>query len=222
MSQESRLIRLSLLGAVLAGCSHEVVPPSDYTPLAVDLAPGISALPLSDRGDAADTLFTRLDADQTCVEFDNPIDTAHPLKYLYASSMACGGVSVGDVDGDGRPDLFMSSGPEANRLYLQVAPWKFEDQAQSAGVSGGNAWGVGSALVDIDDDGDLDIYVCNYVAPNQLYINQGDGTFAEQARQYGLDIVDACHTPAFCDYDGDGDLDLYLLTNRHYRPVGAL
>ncbi len=75
-------------------------------------------------------------------------------------------------------------------------------------------------MVDIDNDGDLDIYVCNYDAPNELWINDGGGRFQEQAARWRLDCVDASLTPAFCDYDRDGDLDLYLLTYKYYRSGG--
>ena len=80
-------------------------------------------------------------------------------------------------------------------------------------------------MADVDGDGDLDIYVCNYDSPNELFINQGvDGSgivqFVDEARAFGVDIVDASHVPAFCDYDRDGDLDLYVLTNRYEDPNG--
>ena len=69
-------------------------------------------------------------------------------------------------------------------------------------------------MVDINNDGRLDIYVCNYDSPNQLYINKGKNRFVEQAAEQGVAISDASMMPAFCDYDRDGDLDLYLLTYR--------
>ncbi|WP_197527793.1 FG-GAP-like repeat-containing protein [Posidoniimonas polymericola] len=150
----------------------------------------------------------------------HPTDTSHPMKRLYYSGFAGGGVAIGDVDNDRRPDLFITSGPGGNRLYRQTGDLRFEDVTARAGVSGGESWGAGSAMVDIDADGDLDLYVCNYDSPNQLYLNQGDGRFVEGAAERGLDCVDACLTPAFCDFDGDGDLDLYVLTNRYYREGG--
>ena len=149
-----------------------------------------------------------------------PLDTQHPLKQLYTGGFFCGGVSMGDVDGDDRPDLFIISGPGPNRLYRQTAEFVFEDITAQAGVDGGDDWGVGAAMVDIDDDGDLDIYLCNYEAPNQLFVNEGNGKFTEAAARFGLDIVDSSLLPAFCDYDRDGDLDCYLLTNRVFRPGG--
>ena len=89
-----------------------------------------------------------------------------------------------------------------------------------AGVGGGDAWGAGATAVDIDGDTFVDIYICNYDAPNQLFLNQRDGTFREAAPEFGLDIIDASLMPTFCDYDRDGDLDVWILTNRYYREGG--
>src|SRR4029079_17727950 len=102
-----------------------------------------------------------------------------------------GGGAIGDIDSDGRPDIFFVSGPGPNRLYRQVSDWKFEDVTERAGVAGGDAWGCGAILFDITGDGRLDIYVCNYDSPNQFFINQGDGTFREEAFEYGLNLTDA-------------------------------
>ncbi|MCA9265414.1 MAG: VCBS repeat-containing protein [Planctomycetales bacterium] len=142
------------------------------------------------------------------------------MSRLYHSGYVCGGVAVGDVDGDGRLDIYLVSGPEENRLYRQVDDFQFEDITGSANVSGERRWGTGATFVDIDNDDDLDIYICNYDAPNQLYINDGRGRFTENAAAAGLNVHDACLMPSFCDYDRDGDLDVYLLTNRFYRAEG--
>ena len=164
--------------------------------------------------------FHRLDARRTGVDFVVPLDTTHPLKRLYVSGFFCGGVAIGDVDNDDRPDLFLVSGPRQNGLFRQIGDFEFENVTDLAGVGGGDSWGTGAAMVDVDNDGDLDIYVCNYDSPNLLYINQGDARFVESARDFGLDIVDSCVLPTFCDYDGDGDLDCYVLMNRYYRDGG--
>ncbi|MCA9261122.1 MAG: VCBS repeat-containing protein [Planctomycetales bacterium] len=165
-------------------------------------------------------MFSRLSPDESGVTMVPALDTSHPLKRLYYSGFAAGGVAIGDVDGDDRPDLYLTNGPGANRLYLQQDGWEFIDATQRAAVDGGDRWGAGTAMVDIEGDGDLDLYVCNYDAPNQLFVNQGDGRFVERAAQFQLDLRDASLTPAFCDYDQDGDLDLYVLTNRYYRAGG--
>lgn len=217
-------IAIALCGlSASVGC-HQTGAESDGKSSNANLSEGIVATPLAAKsksvGDSQPTLFSRLPPDQTGVDFINPIDTSHSLKFLYSSSMACGGVAIADVNADGRADIYLTSGPKANRLYLQTSDWKFTDATEKAGVDGGAAWGVGAAIVDVDGDGDLDIYVCNYRTPNQLYINDGKGAFTERAKEFDVDINDSSHTPAFCDYDHDGDLDLYLLTNRMYRREG--
>jgi len=184
-------------------------------------AAGITAEPLeSPTSGKAETVFESLSPEMTGVDFVNPIDQSHPQKYLFSSALACGGVAVGDVDGDGWPDIFLTSGPKKNRLFRQTSPMKFADVTESAGLDSGDAWSAGAAMADIDNDGDLDIYICNFDTPNHLFINNGDGTFAEQAKQFGVDFVGAGHTPTFCDYDLDGDLDFYLMTNLYYDPRG--
>jgi hypothetical protein len=128
---------------------------------------------------------------------------------------------MGDFDGDGKVDLFFTGGPVENALYLQRgANLAFEDVTAAAGVGGGDAWAAGVAVVDIDADGDLDIYTCNYDSPNQLFVNDGAARFEERAAEAGLDLVDACVQPVFADYDRDGDLDVFVLTNQLFRPGG--
>jgi hypothetical protein len=169
---------------------------------------------------ASSTLFDELPPAATGLNFTNPIDLSHPWKYLYASSMSSGGVAIGDFDGDGKPDVFLTSGPGKNKLFRLSGSMKFTDVTTKAGVDGGDAWAVGCAMADVNGDGKMDLYVCNYLTANQLYLNNGDGTFTDKAKEFHLDLVDACHTPTFCDYDGDGKLDLYVLTNRWYVAGG--
>ena len=217
------LITASLLTACRSDKKQEALDSSSISEAPkAELGPaGISAEPLesSTKGNSQ-TVFESLSTDQTGIDFINPIDQSHPQKHLYASAVACGGVSIGDIDSDGWPDIFLTSGPKKNRLYRQVSPMKFEDITESANIDSGNAWSAGAAMVDIDNDGDLDIYICNFDSPNHLFINNGDGTFSEKAKQYHLNYVAAGHTPTFCDYDLDGDLDCYLMTNFYYDPRG--
>jgi hypothetical protein len=180
----------------------------------------LSARPLSAKSAATETLFERLAPAVTGIDFTAQIDNSDPRRFLYETGFAAGGVAIGDVDGDGRPDVYLVSGPGRNRLYRQVGDFRFEDITSNAGVDGGDAWGGGAAMADINNDGRLDIYVCNYDSPNQLYINRGDGTFREMAFEYGLNITDSSLMAALADYDLDGDLDLFLLTNRYVPPHG--
>ena len=81
-------------------------------------------------------LYTRLSPKRTGVKFINPILKDNPRAYLYASAMGCGGVAVGDVNGDGKPDLFFTGGPVPNQLLIQTNDLVFEDVTQRAGVGG--------------------------------------------------------------------------------------
>ncbi|MEM7012570.1 MAG: FG-GAP-like repeat-containing protein [Verrucomicrobiota bacterium] len=172
----------------------------------------------------AETRFTRLDSSLTSIRYQHQIATWHPDKRLLYSSFACGAPVIGDLDLDGQPDLFITGGPGSNKLYLQAGNLSFVDITANRPLAGHNLWASGGVMVDIDNDGDLDIYVCYYDSPNQLFINQiresGQLKFEERASDYGLDITDASLVPAFGDYDADGDLDLFLLTHQLYRSGG--
>jgi len=196
-----------------------------------DDPPGYSTLPFRKARrpapESADsTLFQKIDPRENQVDFVIPIDLNHPEDRLYYSSMACGSVSSGDLDGDGRPDLFFACGAVPNRLYLQEAgekSFRFTDVTERAGVADRKAWSTGAALADVDNDGDLDIYVCCYDSPNRLYLNEsspGNPRFTEQAAKFHLDLKDAGLMPSFADYDRDGDLDVFLAVNAYYRKGG--
>ncbi len=179
--------------------------------------------PLASPSQSSGPLFERLDPTATGIREPQVIDTSHPLKRIYVTAHACGGLAAGDVDRDGLVDVYVVNNSGANRLYLNTGNFRFNDITEPAGLSGGDAWGAGAAMVDIDGDRDLDIYVCNYESPNQLFINNGDKppTFTEQAASFGLDIRDACVMPYFCDYDRDGDLDVYVVCYRLVYPTGV-
>ncbi|MEM9413143.1 MAG: CRTAC1 family protein, partial [Planctomycetota bacterium] len=175
--------------------------------------------------------FSKLDASKLGVDFVSRLILDHPYSYLYHSGMTCSGIAAGDLDGDQKPDLFIANGPGKNGLFLQTDGdgIQFEEYTNVAGVGldGADQWASGVAFADVDNDGDLDIYVCNFQSPNQLFINQGSQNghrvkFVELAEAAGVDIIDASHMSAFCDYDNDGDLDFFLLTNRIEDPNGSL
>ena len=224
----------SHLGSVLAvlliggmsGCGERVSVTSDAPPagaprLADETWPaGITSAPLADRAAWRGPLFETIPESRSRIDHVNVLDKNDPRSFLYHSGTSCGGVAIGDINGDEFPDIFLAAGPGENRLFRQLGDFQFADITRSAGVGGGDAWGVGAAMVDIDNDGDLDIYICNYDAPNQLFLNDGQGTFVEKAREAGLDVRDASQMPAFSDHDRDGDLDVYILTNRYHDPAG--
>ncbi|MEO7414764.1 MAG: FG-GAP-like repeat-containing protein [Opitutaceae bacterium] len=124
------------------------------------------------------------------------------------------GVAVGDYDGDGRPDLFVASKTEGCRLFRNLGNWKFADVTAKAGVgAAAGIWIQGVTFADVNNDARLDVYVCRFGAANLLFMNQGDGTFKEEAQQRGLAVNDSSGMAGFCDYDRDGWLDVYVQTN---------
>ncbi|MCE7058953.1 VCBS repeat-containing protein [Dyadobacter sp. CY343] len=169
--------------------------------------------------------FTQLDPDGTGISFANRIaenDTMNILAFEYVYNG--GGVALGDFNNDSLTDVYFTGNTVENRLYLNKGDFKFEDITKQAGVAPKNKWSTGVALVDINNDNLLDIYVCASVREvagereNLLYVNQGLDkdkvpVFKEMGKEYG--IADTTHTTnaAFFDYDNDGDLDLFLLVN---------
>lgn len=172
-----------------------------------------------------DTLFKQLSSAETGINFINKVtDTRDFNLFNYRNFYNGGGVAIGDVNKDGLPDIFFTSNQQKNKLYLNKGNWKFEDVSVAAGIEGIHKWHTGVTMVDINGDNWLDIYISNSggVAgddkANELYINQKNGTFKEEAQQYGLDDKGLSTQAAFFDYDHDGDLDCYVLNNS-YRPI---
>ena len=179
-----------------------------------DAVESISSEPLHSPSRGGKTLFTRVDPDASGIHFQIDVDENHPRRRLYEIAFAGAGVTIGDYDGDGRPDVFMAHHTGKDRLYRQTGDLVFTDVTDEAGIGENHEWSAGAAFIDINNDGLLDLYVCHYDAPNSLFINKGDGTFTEMAADYGLNFSGASVMAAFSDYDRDGDLDMYLLTSR--------
>ncbi len=179
---------------------------------------GLAGAPLAARsGPRGATLFATLPPEQTGIKVFNAYDDPKMWwDYYREFTLGCigSGLAIGDYDCDGRPDVYIVTKTGPNRLFRNRGDFKFEDVSVAAGVEGPlGAWKQGAAFADVNNDGRLDLYVCRFGAPNLLYLNQGDGTFREEAAARGLALSDACGVAAFCDYDRDGWLDVYIQTN---------
>ncbi|MBL7767561.1 MAG: VCBS repeat-containing protein [Flavipsychrobacter sp.] len=165
-------------------------------------------------------LFEELSVEHTGVDFTNEIREDEQLNILSFEYFYNGaGVGVADFNQDSLPDLFFASNMGASRLYLNKGNFQFLDNTESSGIDTRGKWATGVSIVDINQDGYPDIYLC-FAGPhggalraNALYVNDGKGRFTDQAATYGL--ADTGHTvqAVFFDYDRDDDLDCYLLTN---------
>jgi len=178
------------------------------------------------------SLFEKLDSDRTGITFSNKIQNSDSLllmsfEYIYNG----GGVAIGDINNDGLQDIYFSGNLVSGGLYLNKGDFKFEDITTSAGIKT-SKWLNGVSMVDINQDGYQDIYICaggiksaSNDRVNLLYINNGNNTFTESAKAYGLADNGYSQHAAFFDYDLDGDLDMYLLSTeldpynwKEYRP----
>ncbi|MCE7994668.1 MAG: CRTAC1 family protein [Roseivirga sp.] len=171
-------------------------------------------------------VFERLNTSETGINFRNQLEYDEQLNtYTYRNFYNGAGVAVGDINNDGLQDLYFAGNLVDNQLYLNKGDFKFEDITGAAGVASANVWSTGVSMADVNGDGWLDIYVCKS-GPldgdnrnNELFINNGDLTFTEQAEAYGVADLGLSNHAAFLDYDKDGDLDFYLLNNST-RSVG--
>ena len=169
---------------------------------------------------AEPALFEIIPSSQSGVDFSNTLKEESDLSILdYLYYYNGGGVAVGDINNDGYPDVFLTSNQGENKLYLNGGNFRFRDISHQAGITGKSSWNTGATMADVNGDGLLDIYVCAVVGingfsgHNELYINNGDNTFTEQSKLYGLDTQSYSSSAAFFDYDLDGDLDLYVLNH---------
>jgi hypothetical protein len=179
----------------------------------------------------SDTLFELKSPESTGVSFNNEIietDSFNILtdEYIFNG----GGVAIADFDQNGYPDLFFTGNQVSNKLYLNQGDFKFEDVSALAGIEASNFWCTGSAVVDINGDGWMDIYVVSAMKTgpgernNLLFVNQGKNaegqiTFKEMAESYGIADAGNGMGAAFIDYDLDGDLDLYVLNNEQSKII---
>ena len=164
----------------------------------------------------SDRRFISMEASSLGIDFVHQWDPTPALEDRLNSYAIGVGVSIGDVNDDGLPDLFLACPVKGGRLYQNNGNWQFSDITTEGKLDLDGFWCTGTTFVDIDNDGDLDLYLCAFMQPNRLYINNGRGVFLESAKQYGLDFCGASVVGSFSDYDNDGHLDMYLVTN--YEP----
>jgi enediyne biosynthesis protein E4 len=169
--------------------------------------------------------FSQLPKSKTGVDFINEIENQRDFNILtFRNYYNGGGVGIGDVNNDGLNDIYFSANMGPNKLYINRGNWQFNDVTEKAGVAGSKYWSTGVSMADVNADGYLDIYVCNSGdvnnenRENELFINNGDGTFSEQAKEYGLNDSGYTTHAAFFDYDLDGDLDCFVLNNSYTDP----
>jgi len=172
--------------------------------------------------------FSLVASEQSNITFSNKVENQKDFNiFKYRNFYNGGGVAIGDINNDGLSDIYFTANMGPNKLYLNKGNWVFEDISQAAGVQGNKPWSTGVVMVDINQDGLLDIYVSNAGNMegenhnNDLYINNGDLTFSEQAKAYSLAETGFSTHASFFDYDKDGDLDAYILNNSNI-PVSSL
>ena len=173
-------------------------------------------------------LFSLLTSEETNIQFNNTVENQKDFNiFKYRNFYNGGGVAIGDVNNDGLSDIYLTANMGKNKLYINEGGMKFRDISASAGVEGNKPWSTGVVMVDINQDGLLDIYVSNAGNmegdnhDNDLYINNGDLTFTEKAEEYNLAKTGFTTHSTFFDYDKDGDLDAYILNNSNI-PVSTL
>jgi hypothetical protein len=197
----------------------------EQKPYIILLSAALFLLAACSKKQDANTLFRLLPAAETGIEFKNTITESDSLNilnhpYLYNGA----GVGIGDFNQDGKPDIYFAGNMVPGKLFLNKGGLAFKDVTSTAGVSGEGRWCTGVSVVDINNDGRMDLYVCASFKNNpsqrrnMLYINQGLNkdsipTFKESAQAYGLQDTGYSTQAIFFDYNHDGFLDMYLLTN---------
>ncbi len=169
-------------------------------------------------------MFESLPSSETKIDFANNLEENPNLGILnYIYYYNGGGVAIGDINNDGLPDIYFTANSWGhNKLYVNKGNFKFEDITDKAGVAGSSDWCTGATMADVNGDGLLDIYVCavanshNLKGHNELFINNGNGTFTESSAKYGLNFSGFSTQAVFFDYDHDGDLDCFILNQSEH------
>lgn len=187
----------------------------------------VLVFPFCKKPAGSNLLFER--AANTGIDFTNTLkETSDFNVFRYRNFYNGGGVATGDLNNDGLPEVFFTANQGSNKLFLNKGNFKFEDISEKAGFLPKEQWSTGVVFVDINQDGWLDIYVCNAgnmmkpgLRKNQLFINNHNLTFSEKAAEYGLDNDGYTTHASFFDYDLDGDLDCFIVNNSPL-PVNTL
>ncbi|WP_242117421.1 VCBS repeat-containing protein [Aestuariivivens sediminicola] len=166
--------------------------------------------------------FTLLPHEETHVDFENRVEESPEMSFLnFANIYNGGGVATADFNNDGLVDIFFVANQNNNELYINKGNFEFENVTEGSGLEDPYGWSTGVSVVDVNNDGWLDIYICKSGTPltqysmvNRLYINQKDNTFIDKAAEWKVDTPSFSTQSYFFDYDKDGDMDLYLLNHR--------
>ncbi|HZY77974.1 MAG TPA: VCBS repeat-containing protein [Cyclobacteriaceae bacterium] len=199
--------------------------------VAIALVVFLTACVLSCKESTPDTMFQLLSSEDTGIDFNNQIqesDSFNILTYEYIYNG--GGVGIADFNNDSLKDVFFAGNLVSNKMYLNKGNFAFQDITPQANINVPGRWNSGVTVVDINNDGWLDIYVTATMRPgaedrrNMLFVNNGlnaEGipTFTEKAGSYGIADDGYSVMAAFLDYDKDDDLDLYVLTNARMNNV---
>src|SRR5690554_3520919 len=165
-------------------------------------------------------VFSKLSHTKTGIDFRNILEETEELNVLnYSYFYNGGGVAIGDINNDGLQDILFTRNMVRNRLFLNKGEFKFEDITDKSGIADMQGWCTGATMVDINGDGQLDIYITRSAdgdpnrRKNLLFVNNGDLTFTESAEEYGLADQGYSTQASFFDYDKDGDLDMILINH---------
>jgi hypothetical protein len=164
--------------------------------------------------------FTLLSPSRTRLDFVNTVSESLLVRNRILAQGA--GVCLGDVNGDGRADVFLARTEGPNALYRNLGDWRFEEIAETAGVAAPDRYSTGCVLADIDGDSDLDLILLALGGPNDLFVNDGTGRFLGADKRAGLVSSAGSTTGTVTDVDGDGWLDLYVANYKAYTTLDRI
>ena len=174
-------------------------------------------------GVEVDELFQEIPISETGIDFVHRWNPPAKHRDQLTNAFSGSGVAVGDYDKDGLPDIFLCGQTQGGQLYKNLDDFRFSNRSASlTPAAPEGTWATGATWADVDNDGWLDLYVCGFDCPNRLYFNRAKGrerVLVESAKAFGVDHRGASITGTFADYDRDGDLDLFVVTNRMPAPL---